>query len=168
MLHGALFPRGRVPQPGYDGAVTPSNTLPPTPPASSPSPLRPSGAARVLGLLIDWLLCMLISSAAFPMPDAPASGLERVLLSGQPWATLGIWAVQHWILVATIGITIGHRIAGLRVLTQDGHTSVGFRRSAIRTLLIALVIPALVWDQDGRALHDRAAGTVLVRTRVAV
>jgi uncharacterized RDD family membrane protein YckC len=26
-------------------------------------------------------------------------------------------------------------------------------------------VPALIWDRDGRGLHDRAAGTVLVHAR---
>ena len=30
-------------------------------------------------------------------------------------------------------------------------------------LLLVLVIPAVVMDEDGRGLHDRAAGTVVVR-----
>jgi len=33
----------------------------------------------------------------------------------------------------------------------------------VRTLLLGLVIPAVVTDDDGRGLHDRAAGTVVVR-----
>jgi len=42
---------------------------------------------------------------------------------------------------------------------------VGFIKAAIRTLMLLLVIPAVVWDSEGRGLHDRAAGTRLVRTR---
>jgi len=33
----------------------------------------------------------------------------------------------------------------------------------VRSALLCLVIPAVVWDRDGRGLHDTAAGTVLVR-----
>jgi uncharacterized RDD family membrane protein YckC len=28
-----------------------------------------------------------------------------------------------------------------------------------------LVIPAVIWDRDGRGMHDRLLGTVVVRTR---
>ena len=38
-------------------------------------------------------------------------------------------------------------------------------RAVLRTALIALVLPPLVRDADGRGLHDRAAATVVVRTR---
>jgi hypothetical protein len=33
----------------------------------------------------------------------------------------------------------------------------------VRTVLLCLAIPALIWDADLRGLHDRAAGTMLVR-----
>jgi uncharacterized RDD family membrane protein YckC len=32
-------------------------------------------------------------------------------------------------------------------------------------VLLCLLIPALIWDRVGRGLHDRAAGTVVVRAR---
>jgi hypothetical protein len=35
----------------------------------------------------------------------------------------------------------------------------------VRTALLCLVIPAIVVDRDGRGLHDRAAASVVVRTR---
>lgn len=121
---------------------------------------------RLLGIGIDWFLCLLIASAFFVQPEfSDTSGIERVLLAGDPLATLGIWAVQHWILVATLGTTVGHRIMGLRVVRDDGSLMVGFGRALGRTVLLALVIPAVVWDPQGRGLHDRAVGTHLVSTR---
>jgi hypothetical protein len=33
----------------------------------------------------------------------------------------------------------------------------------VRTLLLVLVVPALIWDRDYRGLHDRAANSVVVR-----
>jgi hypothetical protein len=39
----------------------------------------------------------------------------------------------------------------------------GLWRPLVRTLLLCLGIPALIWDRDQRGLHDKAAGTVLVR-----
>jgi len=33
----------------------------------------------------------------------------------------------------------------------------------IRTVLLCLFIPAVIWDRDQRGMHDRLAGTVLVR-----
>ncbi len=126
---------------------------------------RATPGPRILGIAIDWLLSMLVSSAFFTVPAlADASGFERVFVSGEPLATLGIWAVQHLVLVATLGTTIGHRIAGLRVV-REGGGPVGLVKAAIRTGLLALIIPAVVVDDEGRGLHDRVAGTRLISTR---
>ena len=110
---------------------------------------------------------MLIASAFFPIDQAAdATAVERVVLAGAPMATLGIWAIQHLVLVATIGSTIGHRIFRLRVVREDGSPGpVGFVAALIRTFLLALVIPAVVWDEEGRGLHDRNARTRLIRVR---
>ncbi|WP_239066642.1 RDD family protein [Demequina activiva] len=137
--------------------------------SEAPSP-RPSALVgrRLLGIVIDWVLCLLISSAFFTSASAAAvvtTGIERVLLSGDQFATLGIWALQHLILVATIGTTVGHRVVGVRVVRIDGAPYVGVAKALARTVLLLLVIPAVVWDPDGRGLHDRAAQTRIVSTR---
>ena len=37
----------------------------------------------------------------------------------------------------------------------------------VRTVLLCLFLPAMFWDKDGRGLHDKSAGTVIVRTDAA-
>jgi uncharacterized RDD family membrane protein YckC len=64
--------------------------------------------------------------------------------------------------LCTVGFTPGKRLLGLRVLALDTG-SVSPWRAALRTVLLFLAIPALIWDRDGRGLHDRLAGTVEVR-----
>ena len=39
----------------------------------------------------------------------------------------------------------------------------GLLSALVRTALLCLVVPAVVWDADGRGLHDRVAGTAIVR-----
>lgn len=123
---------------------------------------------RLVGVFLDWLLSLLISAAFFPArafePDT-ATTIERVLLAGHPMATLGIFALQHLVLVATVGNTIGHRLVAVRVVREDGAPYVGLVKALVRTLLLALVIPAVVWDGESRGLHDVAAGTRIVSTR---
>lgn len=115
---------------------------------------------RLVGIAIDWLLCLIISSAFFALPDAQnLASLERIFVGGNPMATVGIWAAQHFLLVATLGTTVGHRIVRLRVVRDDGVPFVGPLRALGRTVLLALVIPAVVWDNEGRGLHDRAVNT---------
>lgn len=125
---------------------------------------RATPGPRLAGIAVDWALCMVVSSALFPAGEfADSTGVARVFLAGEPLATLGIWALQHFVLVALLGMTYGHRIFRLRVVREDGARFPGFAKAAIRTVLLALVIPAVVWDGEGRGLHDRAAGTRLVR-----
>ncbi|WP_456846648.1 RDD family protein [Cellulomonas sp. P5_C6] len=128
--------------------------------------LAPLGR-RVVALAIDWLACLLISGAFFAAdPDA------FLLTRGNSLATLGIFALENVLLVGSIGFTLGHRLLGLRVRRVFPGQQVdpvwataapGFLSALVRTLLLCLVIPAVVWDSDGRGLHDRVAGTAIVR-----
>jgi uncharacterized RDD family membrane protein YckC len=132
----------------------------------TPTEHRARIGPRLLGIAIDWTLSLLISSAFFASASyAGATGVERALFAGAPLATLAIWALQHLILVATIGTTIGHRLVGIRVVRDDRDGPVGLVKAGIRTALLALVLPAVVWDSEGRGLHDRAAGTRLISVR---
>ncbi len=104
---------------------------------------------RFAALMIDWVLAMLVSQA---------------FAKGDSTVTLVVFAFVQWVLIATVGYSIGHRILGLQVRRLDGKF-VGLWRSLVRIGLILLVIPATIWDADNRGLHDKAAGTVLVLTR---
>ena len=112
-----------------------------------PGSLAPLGR-RVLALVIDWVLCVVISNAVF---------------GRNPWGPLAVLALENVALVGTIGTTIGHRVLGLRVVRLGGGAA-GILRASARTALLCAAIPAAVWDADGRGLHDRLAGTVLLRT----
>jgi uncharacterized RDD family membrane protein YckC len=100
---------------------------------------------RLLALFADWLLCLVI-----------AVGLTR----SEYW-TIVIFAVEVYLLTAMLGITVGKRIFGIRVVRTNGDR-VGFRWAALRTLLLLAVVPPLFTDRDLRGLHDRAADTVVV------
>jgi uncharacterized RDD family membrane protein YckC len=56
------------------------------------------------------------------------------------------------------------RLIGIRVARLADSVAVpGFLPVAIRTALLLLVIPAVVINREGRGLHDKAAGTVVLR-----
>ncbi len=102
---------------------------------------------RLAALAIDWA-CALIVSIAFFAYDS--------------FATLAIFVAVQVVFLPTLGGSPGHRLLGLRLLLVHGGW-VGLWRPIVRTLLLALVIPAVIWDADQRGLHDKAAGTVLLR-----
>jgi uncharacterized RDD family membrane protein YckC len=70
---------------------------------------------------------------------------------------------MNLLLVGTLGCTIGQRLLGIRVVRLDG-AGAGPFRALIRTALLAVVIPAVIWDRDTRGFHDKIAGTVTIRT----
>jgi uncharacterized RDD family membrane protein YckC len=69
------------------------------------------------------------------------------------------------VFVAFVGQTPGMRVVGIGVVNYNGRGRAALRWVALRTVLLATVIPGLFTDGDGRAMHDRAAGTVMIRTR---
>ena len=117
-------------------------------PESGPRSIARVGR-RVLAILIDWALAALPS---YLLIGGPHPELWNVL-----W-----FAVMQIVFIPTIGGSIGHRLLGLRVVPLAGGW-VGLWRPVVRTVLLCLVIPVLVWDSDQRAFHDKIAGTVLIR-----
>ncbi|MGH3984993.1 MAG: RDD family protein [Pseudonocardiaceae bacterium] len=116
-------------------------------------PHGPGSAAsfgpRILAIVIDWLPCAV---AAQLLTDNPA------------FSALALFAAVTALFIGVAGRTVGHAVAGLRVALLDGRRA-GFGAGVIRTVLLCLVIPPVVYDADGRGLHDRAAGTIVLRTR---
>jgi uncharacterized RDD family membrane protein YckC len=122
-------------------------------PERGPGSLAPLGR-RVVAVLVDWLVCNVI-----------AAGLMHYRLGEGglgPFKPLAVFVLMNLLLVGTLGSTIGHRLLGLRVVRLGG-ASAGPLLAAIRTVLLAVVIPAVIWDRDTRGFHDKIAGTVLVR-----
>jgi uncharacterized RDD family membrane protein YckC len=80
-------------------------------------------------------------------------------------AVLAVWFVLGVVAVRLFGFTPGQFVLGLAVvrLHPSGVLHVGLGRAAARGLLIALVIPPLFTDSDGRGLHDRITATAVVR-----
>jgi uncharacterized RDD family membrane protein YckC len=102
---------------------------------------------RLAAIAIDWAFAVVVSNAFFNY-DA--------------LATLGIFVTAQIVLLVTANGSFGHLIMGLRVVPLAGGY-LGIWRPIVRTLLMAIVIPAVIWDSDQRGMHDRLAGTLLVR-----
>jgi uncharacterized RDD family membrane protein YckC len=107
---------------------------------------------RVAALLIDQTPAYLLAFAFFRSPEGFIDGLAITL----------IFAALQIVFIPTIGGSIGHRLLGMRVIALGGGW-VGVWRPIVRTILLLLVIPAVIWDADQRGMHDKIAGTALVR-----
>lgn len=79
------------------------------------------------------------------------------------WVTPLVFAALQIVFIPTIGGSPGHRLLGMHVVAVEGGW-VGFVRPIVRTGLLLLVLPALVWDSDQRGFHDKVARTVLIRS----
>lgn len=108
---------------------------------------------RLAAIAIDWIGCEVIAYGLI------TGGGDLTALSN--W-TSALFLALTVLTVGTVGFTPGKRIVGLRVIAENGGR-LGFARVLLRTLLLALVVPALIWDRDGRGLHDRLARAVQVR-----
>jgi len=128
--------QGKPPWPGHDLGL----------PETGPRSLGRLGR-RIIALLIDWSLAVIISITFFHYNSL---------------ATLAVFAVMQIVFLATIGGSIGHIVMRLRLVPLRGGY-IGIWRPIVRTLLVCVVIPAVIYDQDHRGLHDRAIGAILVR-----
>jgi uncharacterized RDD family membrane protein YckC len=102
---------------------------------------------RIAAIAVDWAAAVLISVAFF---------------SYDPIATLIIFAVEQAVFLLVVGGSPGHVLLGMRVVPAKGGR-LGLWQPFVRTVLLCLVIPAVIWDRDQRGLHDRVCDTVLVR-----
>jgi uncharacterized RDD family membrane protein YckC len=106
---------------------------------------------RLIAILIDWAIALLISFAFF-----------RTAQGTDAFVNLGIFALLQVVFLELIGATPGHLVTRMRLVPITGGRMTWWR-PIWRTVLLCLVIPAAIWDRDQRGVHDRSAGTVLVR-----
>lgn len=132
---------------------------------------------RILGALVDGLLTSMavvipLILGFIEMDDfngtLPVPILLGLFLFG---------AIYTIVPTAVWGQTLGKIAVGTRVVVEADGTLPGWRRSAVRWALPGLagrlpvvglfvslaIMVSLVWDPRRRGLHDRAAGTIVVR-----
>jgi len=117
-------------------------------PESGPGSIARPGV-RIAAIAIDFAISFVIYAAFF---------------FGSSWASLVIFIVLQLAFLIPFGGSIGHLIMGMRVVNLQNRWA-GIWRPIVRTLLLSLLIPAVIWNADQRGLHDVFAGTVLVRVR---
>ncbi|MGV3711675.1 RDD family protein [Pseudolysinimonas sp.] len=120
-------------------------------PESGPRSIARLGR-RIAALAIDWAL---------------ATGLSLAFFAREPWVTdpfvtLALFAGIQLLFLLVLNGGVGHLVLGMRVVPLTGGRLAPWR-AFVRTVLVSLFVPAVIMDADQRGLHDRAAGTLLVR-----
>ena len=118
-----------------------------------------SWGRRVLALIVDWFACVAVVSLFTPVFGT----------TGGPGSTytLVLFVVESAVLTCTAGGSFGKIATRLRVVRIDNGGRLDPLRSLARAILVALVIPPLVFRPDRRGLHDMAAGTATVTVQTA-
>jgi len=147
-------------------------------PAEGPGSVASFGA-RAGAFAVDAVLCGLVARLFVPVRTGPGAQTAADL------APLLVLTVVYLVGLLLVGQTPGMRLVGLRVVPVRPaapqpvgggpvgggpvaqEPALGLVPVALRTALLLLLVPALVVDRDGRGLHDRAAGAVVVRARAS-
>ncbi|MGA8845077.1 MAG: RDD family protein [Nocardioides sp.] len=116
-----------------------------------------SWGRRALALAIDWLASTLVVIAII--------GTERY---GEPGGSgsliiLAVYVAESALFTWLMAGSFGKLATGLRVVPAAGRwRPISPLRLLVRQVLVALVIPPLVFRPDGRGLHDLFADTATV------
>jgi uncharacterized RDD family membrane protein YckC len=110
---------------------------------------------RILALFVDWLIAYGLAALAMSFGWLSVASLST--------AVLVVWLVLGVLFVRFFGFTPGQYMLGLMVVSVDDRLHVGLGRAIVRGVLIALVVPPLFGDSDGRGLQDRFTATAVVR-----
>jgi uncharacterized RDD family membrane protein YckC len=110
---------------------------------------------RLLAFAVDAVLSVGIAVITGHRPGQPSYGI----------VVAAAFLVIEFAFVALAGQTPGMRAAGIVVVRASDGGRPAVQWVAVRTVLLATVLPALLVDASGRALHDRAAGTSMLRLR---
>lgn len=101
---------------------------------------------RPLTLVVDWGLCMLVSA---------------LTMQGDALANLVLFVAVNVLFLTLFGATPGQFALRVRVRPVRGRSPMVLR-AAVRTLLMLLLLPAVLWNRDAQPLHDVVAGTAVV------
>jgi uncharacterized RDD family membrane protein YckC len=119
--------------------------------AIDPARFEPSDFGRRFGaLLIDWALCLLAASF-YADPRVVA------------WPPVVVLVFLNAFFIGLFGQTPGMALARLRCVSVADGGAIGIPKGLLRGVLLALLVPAVIMDADRRGLHDRAAGSIVVK-----
>lgn len=113
-----------------------------------------SWARRVPAFFVDWVASSLVAVALVGPKAVQGANVEIVV-------PLLVLVAEMTLFTALMGGSFGQLATRLRVVRLDGGR-LDLGRALLRSVMIALVIPPLVFRPDGRGLHDMAVGSRVV------
>jgi uncharacterized RDD family membrane protein YckC len=122
--------------------------LPETGPGSAAGWGRRFGA-----LFIDWLASNFVAYVLIGV-----TGVDLL----QEWLTLAVFFAEVTLFTGLVGGSFGQLAVRVGVARLDGQP-VTILNAMVRTALICLVIPPLVFNPDRRGIHDLVAGTIALQ-----
>ena len=137
------------------------------PPALPDEPEPANWDRRVAAFIVDWLLLAVVIDFGLSDSSSDAAVFAMVVL-----VPLLYFALLHWLFARTLG----KLLVGTAVRREDGDPlglAASFIRTVVQALLAVTVVGffvdflVLVSSPRRQALHDRAAGTVVIRVRKA-
>ena len=114
-----------------------------------------SWGRRILALCVDWFASILVAGAIVGPGVMSSRGWEA-------WMPLLVFLVEGSVLTPLVGGSFGQLLLRVAVVRLD-RRPVNLLVAVLRTLLICLVVPPVIYNRDRRGLHDLVAGTVTVR-----
>jgi uncharacterized RDD family membrane protein YckC len=110
---------------------------------------------RIGALFVDWFASLAAASLFFGHGVLGSDGWES-------WTTMLVFWLEVSVLTPLVGGSFGQLVTRVAVLRLD-RRPLSLLMSMLRTLLICLVVPPVIYNRDQRGLHDLVAGTVAVR-----
>jgi uncharacterized RDD family membrane protein YckC len=137
----------------------------PTAPSTYPGErlgLPPEGRGSVVGwgrriaaLFVDWFASLLVATALGGSAVMNGHGWEA-------WLPLLVFWLEASFFTALVGGSFGQLLLRIAVVHVDGRP-VSLFVALVRTLMICLVVPPVIYNRDRRGLHDLAARTVTLQ-----
>lgn len=83
----------------------------------------------------------------------------------QGWPPVLVLIIEYGLFIGLFAQTPGMRMTRLACVSYAHGGRIGVPRALLRGVLLCLVVPPLIMDEEQRGLHDRAAGSIMIDAR---
>ena len=122
-------------------------------PAEGPGSVAGWGR-RIAALFVDWIASSLVAAAISSYANL-GNDLSRLL-------PMLVFLAEVTLFTGFMSASFGQLALRIVVVRLD-RRPVTILNALVRTVLICLVIPPVVFNRDNRGLHDLAVGTITLR-----